>query len=109
MKRRSEKNDFDLLLVVHGVQGSIGLSISRKAHEAESTTAQSCAILDDDLYILGLGSASFNLGEEKGCGALGRADNTDSFLDLAELLESLAESIIISVPRKAASWRKMFH
>jgi hypothetical protein len=35
--------------------------------------------------------------------------NTDSFLDLAELLESLAESIIIGVPRKAASWRKRFN
>lgn len=42
-----------LLLVVHSAQGGIGLLISRKAHEAESTTAQSCAILDDDLDILG--------------------------------------------------------
>jgi hypothetical protein len=42
----------------------------------------------------------------RGCGALGRAIITDSFLDLAKLLESLTESIIIGMPRKAASWKK---
>jgi hypothetical protein len=41
------------------------------------------------------------LGEEQVRGA-GSRNNTDSFLDLAELLESIAESIIIGVPRKAA-------
>jgi hypothetical protein len=46
-----------------------------------------------------------HLGEEKVRGT-GWRNNTDSFLDLAELLESLAESIIIGVPRKAASWKK---
>ncbi|KAF3390503.1 hypothetical protein F1880_009244 [Penicillium rolfsii] len=57
--KRSDRNNFALLLVVHGVHGRISLGISRKAHEAESTTAQSGAILDDDLSIQGgLGSAT---------------------------------------------------
>lgn len=59
-------------LIVHSGESGIGLSIRRKADEAETTAAQSCTILDDD-----------------------------SFLDLAELPESLAESVITGVPRKA--------
>lgn len=41
-----------LLLVVHGVHGSVGLSIRGEADESESTAAVGVMVLDDNLSLV---------------------------------------------------------
>lgn len=61
-------------LVVHGAQSSIRLGVSSKADEAEAAAALSRTVLHDN-----------------------------GFLDLAKLLETLAQGVIASMPRKAVN------
>jgi hypothetical protein len=78
-----------LLDVIHVRDGSIGLGVLAEANETEATAAAGIAVLDDDLRVLVKG-------------ALGRVRNTYSLLDLAELLELGAESLVIRVPGEAS-------
>jgi hypothetical protein len=78
-----------LLNVIHVRNGSIGLGVLTEANETEATAAAGVAVLDDDLRALVKG-------------ALGRARNTYSLLDLAELLELGTESLVVGVPGEAS-------
>jgi hypothetical protein len=62
------------LLVVHSLHSSIGLRVLGIANEAEAPATSSIAVLDDD-----------------------------SFFDLTELVELLAKSLVVGVPRKASN------
>jgi hypothetical protein len=65
--------------VVHVLHSSVGLSIGREADKTEASAATSVAVLDDD-----------------------------GLFDLAELLELLAQSLVIGVPRKT-SYEELRH
>lgn len=77
-------------MVVHGAHGCLSFSLSSKADEAETTTAQSGTVLDDDL------------GWRLDCSLDTSKWVTDSFFDLAELLEPLTKGLIVGMPRQAA-------
>lgn len=86
-------------MVVHRVHGRIGLFIRREANEAKATAAQGGAVLDDNLEK----AESDRVHKQNRTTVGGCVGNTDSFLDLAELLESVAQGVIVGVPGQAAA------
>jgi hypothetical protein len=83
------------LNVVHGGDGSLGISFLGVSNESETTATAGVAILDDDLLRTRCISMSLRIGSRDG--------SAHCLLNGAELLEFLTKSILIGVPRKAAS------
>jgi len=79
-----------LLDVVHGLNGSIGISIGLVTNETETTAATSVAVYCQSLIFLCRG----------GLALLPVLDN-NGLLDHAKLLELGAKSLVISVPCEA--------
>lgn len=77
-----------LLNIVHVSDGGVSLGVLGEANKAETTAATGVAVLYDDLRLSVMVACEW-------------ARDTYGFLDLAELLELAAESLIIGVPSEA--------
>ena len=90
----------NILNVVHGVDGSLGIGLLAVTDKAKATAAASVTVLDDDLQdterLAGLVLAIYKNIKQGG-------KSTYSLLDCAKFLELLTESILISVPCEAAA------
>jgi hypothetical protein len=83
-----------ILLVVHGLHSSIGLGVLSIANKAKATAASGIAVLNHDL----LRCEHYSAYATK----FVKQRVTYSFLDLTELLELLAESLVVGMPCKAS-------
>lgn len=92
----------NILNVVHGIDGSLGIGLLTVADETEASAATSVTVLDNDLQGIKHISWVFSNNIATKGGKL-----TYSLLNGTELLELLAKSILISVPCKAAAGRML--
>jgi hypothetical protein len=85
----------NILNVVHGGDGSLGIGLLAIPNETEATAATSVTVLDDDLP---------DIRDQSDCSGIESGSKlTYSLLDGAELLELLTKSVLISVPCKATT------
>ncbi|KAK3069475.1 hypothetical protein LTR53_012157 [Teratosphaeriaceae sp. CCFEE 6253] len=80
------------LNVIHSCDGGIGSRILRKAYEAEATTTPGISVLDDDLW------PSQSVQRHRR-----HASRAHSLVNLAELLELLAQGLVVGVPCEATA------